>query len=92
MLKRRSVRTRVSIAISEPIRQEAPRHPELVGLPRGTSRSRVFERLLELGWDAVLRARREREQLSLYVAYAQDAEQQAVARADDDEIRRSGVV
>ncbi|MEK7284519.1 MAG: hypothetical protein AAB114_01520 [Chloroflexota bacterium] len=52
----------------------------------------MFERLLELGWDAVLRARREREQLSLYVAYAQDAEQQAVARADDDEIRRSGVV
>lgn len=83
---------RVSVAVPDVIRQVAPKHPDLVGLPKGSSRAKVYERLLELGWEAALRARREQEQLTVYAAYEQDAERQAVARADHESILRGRVV
>lgn len=82
---------RVSVAVREDIRVEAPRHPELLGLPSSASRAKVFERLLERGWQAVLQERRDRRQLDLYAAYARDPERQAVARADQQELVRSRV-
>lgn len=83
---------RVSVAVPDEIRREAPKRPELLGLPAGSSRSKVLERLIELGWNAVRRERQEKEQLSLYAAYAQDLEQRAVASADQQEIIRGSVV
>ena len=83
---------RVSIAVPPEIREEAPKHPDLFGLPRDSSRSKVFERLLELGWDAALRGRREREQLAAYAAYEQDTERRAVAEADHEALLRGDVV
>ncbi|MBI2324370.1 MAG: hypothetical protein HYU87_05370 [Chloroflexi bacterium] len=82
---------RVSVPVRDDIRVEAPKRPDLLGLPSGASRARVFERLLERGWQAVLTEQRDRRQLDLYAAYARDPERQAVARADQQELVRSRV-
>ena len=83
---------RVSIAVPDDIRRNASKRPELVGLPKGASRAKVIERLLERGWSSVLQDDVERAQLELYRAYGQDPERRAVARAEQEELLRSRVV
>ena len=90
--RRTSVPGRVSIAVSDEIRVTAPTRPELVGLPKGASRAKIMERLLERGWSSVLQEDTERAQLELYRAYEQDPERRVVARADQEELLRSRVV
>lgn len=85
----RTTTARVSLAVPSEIRNEAPRHPELVGLPSGSSRAKVFEQLLLRGWQAVRQDQRDRRQLELYEAYARDPERKEVARADQQEQVRS---
>lgn len=87
----KSANRRVSIAVSDEIRTEAPRHAELLGLPEDAPRSKLYERLLERGWQAARQEERDRAQLDLYAAYARDPERQAVARADQQELLRSRV-
>lgn len=84
--------SRVSISVPEDIQVEAPRHPEVVGLPKGSSRAKVIEKLVLRGWSSYLQENAERAQLELYRAYEEDAERRAVARADQEELLRSTVV
>jgi len=83
---------RVSIAVPEEILVAAPKHPELVGLPKGSSRAKIMERLLARGWRSFLQEDAERAQLELYRAYERDPERRAVARADQEELLRSRVI
>ena len=83
---------RISLSVPPEIQREAPKHPELVGLAKDASRSKVLEQLIRLGWGAVLQAKRDREQLAAYAAYESDPERQAVARADHEQLVRGGVL
>lgn len=83
---------RVSISVPEEIQVAAPKRPELVGLPKGSSRAKVLEKLVQRGWSACLQEDAERAQLELYRAYEQDPERAAVARADQEELLRNAVV
>lgn len=85
----RTTTARVSLSVPADIRDEAPKHPELVGLPSGSSQAKVLERVLQRGWQAIQQDMRDRRQLDLYAAYARDPERQEVARADQQEQVRS---
>ena len=69
---------RVSVPVPDRVRAAA-RSPELVGLPEGASTAAIYERLLEYGYDAAVRARREEQQLAAAVAYERDPERRRVA-------------
>lgn len=71
---------------------EAPHHPEYVGLPKGASKAKVFERLLEVGWNAVVQRHAAEAELAVYAAYEADAERQRAAEAIQRMTLRSGVV
>ncbi len=82
---------RVSLSIPEDV-QEAPRHPDYLGLPRGTSQSKVLENLLLIGWRTVKRQRAEAQELALYAAYEKDPERVAASTSIQRMTLRSGVV
>ena len=69
---------RVSVPVPDRVRAAA-RYPELVGLPEGASTAAIYERLLEYGYDAAVRARREEQQLAAASAYERDAERRRTA-------------
>jgi hypothetical protein len=83
---------RISISVPADIQREAPERAELLGLPAGASRKKVIETLLVRGWNSFLQAEAERAQIELYRAYEQDPERREVARAMQEELRRSTVV
>lgn len=60
--------TRVSVPVPDHIRSAA-QYPDLVDLPEGASAASIYERLLEYGYDAAVRAKRHREQLATAMAY-----------------------
>jgi len=70
--------TRVSVPVADRIRNAA-QYPDLVDLPEGTSAAAIYERLLEYGYDAAVRAKRQREQLATAVAYERDPERRRLA-------------
>jgi hypothetical protein len=69
---------RVSVPVPDRVR-EAAAYPDLVGLPKGASTAAIFERLLEYGYDAAIRARREQQQLAAAIAYERDPERRRIA-------------
>lgn len=69
---------RVSVPIPQRVR-DAAKYPELVGLEAGASTASIYERLLEYGYDAAIRARREQQQLIAAIAYERDPERRSVA-------------
>lgn len=69
---------RVSVPVPERVR-DASKYPDLVGLPEGASTAAVYERLLEYGYDAAIRARRHQQQLAAAAAYEKDPERRRVA-------------
>lgn len=69
---------RVSVPVPERVRTAAS-YPELVGLEEGASTAAIYERLLEYGYDAAIRARREQQQLAAAMAYERDPERRRVA-------------
>ena len=91
MRKGSSVGKRVSLGIPEEV-QQAPRHPDYLGLPQGTSQSKVLESLLLIGWRTVQRERAEAQELALYAAYEKDPERSAASTAVQRMTLRSGVV
>ncbi|HEX9496276.1 MAG TPA: hypothetical protein VGA38_11010 [Candidatus Limnocylindria bacterium] len=70
--------TRVSVPVPDRVRAAA-HYPDLVGLPDGASTAAIYERLLEYGYDAAVRARRQRQQLAAAMAYERDPERRSVA-------------
>ena len=68
----------MSVPIPERVRVGAT-YPELVGLAEGASTAAIYERLLEYGYDAAIRARREEQQLAAAMAYERDPERRKVA-------------
>ena len=77
---------RVSIHIPDRVRAVVG-HPELVGLPAGTSAARIYSRLLEYGYDAAVRVARHAQQQTAAAAYAADPERRRVA----PDLQRSGL-
>ncbi len=69
---------RVSVPVPERVRAAAG-YPELVGLGEGASTAAIYERLLEYGYDAAIRARRQEQQLAAAIAYERDPERQQIA-------------
>lgn len=78
MKKQQRSSSRVSVPVPERVRVGAV-YPELVGLGEGASTAAIYERLLEYGYDAAIRARREEEQLAAAAAYERDPERRKVA-------------
>ena len=77
-MKKGTVPTRVSVPVPDRVRS-AVRYPDLVDLPEGASAASVYERLLEYGYDAAVRAKRHREQLASALAYERDPERRRIA-------------
>lgn len=77
MRKRSRSTGRVSVPVPDRVR-DAARYPDLVGLPEGASTAAVYERLLEYGYDAAIRAKRQGEQLATALAYSRDPEQRRI--------------
>lgn len=69
---------RVSVPVPERVRAAA-NYPDLVGLEDGASTAAIYERLLEYGYDAAIRARREQQQLAAALAYERDPERRKIA-------------
>ncbi len=81
---------RVSVPVPDRVREAA--YPELVGLPEGASTAAIYERLLEYGYDAAVRARRQREQLAAAIAYERDPERRRIAADLQRAALRKGVL
>ena len=82
---------RVSVPIPDRVR-EAATYPDLVGLPEGASTAAIYERLLEYGYDAAVRARREQQQLAAAMAYEQNPERRRIAADLQRASLRKGVL
>lgn len=82
---------RTTLSIPGPV-QEAPRHPEYLGLPKNTSKAKIFQALLARGWSSVLAEQRAKAELEIYAAYEQDPERRAAAKELQEMTLRSGVV
>lgn len=82
---------RVSVPLPDRLR-DAARYPDLVGLPEGASTAAVYERLLEYGYDAAIRAKRHREQLAVALSYSRDPEQRRIGPDLQRAALRKGVV
>jgi hypothetical protein len=82
---------RVSVPIPDRVRNAAT-YPDLVGLPEGASSASVYERLLEYGYDAAIRAKRHREQLATALAYSRDPEQRRIGPDLQRAALRKGVL
>src|SRR5258708_23060218 len=78
MARRSSVTTRVSVPVPDRVRAAA-HYPDLVGLPDGASTAAIYERLLEYGYDAAVRAPRQRQQLAAAMAYQRDPQRRSGA-------------
>jgi hypothetical protein len=77
-MKRATTPIRVSVPVPDRVRG-AVRSPDLVDLPEGASAASIYERLLEYGYDAAVRAKRHREQLASALAYERDPERRRIA-------------
>lgn len=91
MTKSGRVIRRVSVPVPDRVR-DAAKYPDLVGLPEGASTAAVYERLLEYGYDAAVRAKRHREQLAVALAYSRDPEQRRIGPDLQRAALRKGVL
>lgn len=68
----RDIGSRVSVPVRDPQVAEAVRHPERIGLPRGTSAAQVLAHAAKVGVVHARQELREREELAAFAAYARD--------------------
>lgn len=73
----RSVVSRVSVPVRDEQVVEAVKHPEQIGLPKGTSAARVLEYAATVGVARTRQEAREREELAVFAAYARDPDAEA---------------
>lgn len=68
---------RVSVPVRDEQLAEAVRHPEQLGLPKGTSAAQVLAYVAKVGITHTRQAARERAELAAFAAYAGDPDAEA---------------
>ena len=91
MAKRSRYAERASVPIPRAV-AEAPRRPERVGLPKGTSAAQVYSRVMEIGWRYVLESEIGRDELTAYAAYAKEPEAREAVLALQRAALKGGVL
>jgi len=77
-MKKGTVPTRVSVPVPDRVRSAVAIQTSSI-CRRARSAASIYERLLEYGYDAAVRAKRHREQLASALAYERDPERRRIA-------------